>query len=175
MAPCHAGDVHDERRRLARLRRRWREAAQPGRRTAGGDGRRRDGAKRRGGDAGSGSVDRAGPGAPEACPQVCLGPLIRQATGLLALCLVLVACSTGSNSSTASRPRTTPTPSPPISAEWTEYHRDAGRSGVGPAEPALAGPRGAWNVPGDAAVYASPLVRSGHLIAAAYNKNAHSL
>src|SRR5438876_11370676 len=146
MAPRHAGDVHDERRRLARLRRRRREAAQPGRRTAGGDGRRRDGAKTRRGDAGSGLVDRAGPGAPEACPQVCLGPLIRQATGLLALCLVVVACSTGSNSSTASRPRTTPTPSPPISAEWTEYHSDDGRSGDVPAEPELAGSRVAMTV-----------------------------
>src|SRR2546429_7064616 len=174
MAPCHAGDVHDERRRLARLRRRWREAAQPGRRTAGGDGRRRDGAKARRGDAGSGLVDRAGRVAPEAWPQVCLGPLIRQATGLLALCLVVVACSTGSNSSTASRPRTTPTPSPPISAEWTEYHRDAGRSGVGPAEPALAGPRVAWNVPVDAAGYASPLDLSGPRIVAPPNNTAYS-
>ena len=101
--------------------------------------------------------------------------MIRQATGLLALCLVVVACSTGSNSSTASRPRTTPTPSPPISAEWTEYHRDAGRSGVGPAEPALAGPRVAWNVPVDAAVYASPLVVSGHVIVATENNTVYSL
>ena len=103
--------------------------------------------------------------------------MIRQATGLV-LCLVLVAlvgCSTGATPNAASRPHTTPTPSPPISAEWTEYHRDAGRSGVGPAEPALAGAHVAWNVPTDAAVYASPLIVSGHVIVATENNTVYSL
>jgi len=107
--------------------------------------------------------------------------LTRQATGLvlcLVLCLVLfalVGCSTGSTPNVASRPRTTPTPSPPISAEWTEYHRDAGRSGVGPVEPALGGAHVAWNVPADAAVYASPLIVSGHVIVATENNTVYSL
>lgn len=101
--------------------------------------------------------------------------MIRQASALLVLCLVGVACTSGPSSGVASRPRTTPTPSPPISADWTEYHRDAGRSGVGPSEPALNGPRVAWNVGVDAAVYASPLIVSGHVIVATENNTVFSL
>jgi len=93
----------------------------------------------------------------------------------VAVCLVAAACSSGSDSTVASRPRTTPTPSPPISAEWTEYHRDAGRSGVGPSEPAVAEPKVAWNVAVDAAVYASPLIVSGHVIVATENNTVFSL
>ena len=102
--------------------------------------------------------------------------MIRKSSLLLVLCLVVGACSFGSNSRVASQPRTgTPTPSPPISAEWTEYHRDAGRSGVGPAEPALNAPHVAWNANVDSAVYASPLIVSGHVIVATENNTLYSL
>ena len=68
-----------------------------------------------------------------------------------------------------------PTPTSPISVEWSEYHRDAGRSGVGPAEPALEAPRTAWNVGVDGEVYASPLIVAGHVIAATENNTVYSL
>jgi outer membrane protein assembly factor BamB len=69
----------------------------------------------------------------------------------------------------------TPSPSPPISAEWTEYHRDAGRSGLGPAEPALGTPTQAWRVGFDGDVYASPLIVNGHVIVATENNTVYSL
>jgi outer membrane protein assembly factor BamB len=69
----------------------------------------------------------------------------------------------------------TPTPSPPISTEWTEYHRDAGRSGLGAAEPSLNGPHVAWNTAVDGDVYASPLIVSGHVIIATENNTVYSL
>ena len=69
----------------------------------------------------------------------------------------------------------TPSPSPPISAEWTEYHRDAGRSGLGPAEPALGTPALAWRDAFDADVYASPLIVNGHVIVATENNTVYSL
>lgn len=64
---------------------------------------------------------------------------------------------------------------PPISTEWTEYHRDAGRSGLGPAEPALNGPQVAWKVAVDGDVYASPLIVAGHVIVATENNSVYSL
>ena len=87
-----------------------------------------------------------------------------------------VGCSSGGGvaSPTASA-WVTPTPSPPISTEWTEYHRDAGRAGLGPAEPALSGPRVAWTVSVDGDVYASPLIVSGHVIVATENNTVYSL
>ena len=69
----------------------------------------------------------------------------------------------------------TPTPLPPISAEWTQYHRDAGRSGVGSAEPLLSGPKTAWTVAVDGQVYASPLIVNGHVIVATENNSIYSL
>jgi outer membrane protein assembly factor BamB len=69
----------------------------------------------------------------------------------------------------------TPSPSPPISAEWTEYHRDGGRSGLGPAEPALGTPTVAWRVGFDGDVYASPLIVNGHVIVATENNTVYSL
>ena len=68
-----------------------------------------------------------------------------------------------------------PSPSPAISADWAEYHRDASRSGAGPAEPALASPRVAWHAAVDADVYASPLVVQGHVIVATENNTVYSL
>ena len=65
--------------------------------------------------------------------------------------------------------------SPPVSAEWTEYHRDAGRAGLGPAEPALNGARVAWDVSVDGDVYASPLIVAGHVIVATENNTVYSL
>jgi len=59
--------------------------------------------------------------------------------------------------------------------EWAQYHRDAGRSGLGPAEPALTSPSVAWKVGVDGQVYASPLVVSGHVIVATENNTVYSL
>ena len=92
----------------------------------------------------------------------------------LALCVGVAACSSSSGSNATSS-RTTPTPSPPISAEWTEYHRDASRSGVGPAQPSLSGPRIAWETPVEGDVYASPLVVAGHVIVATETNTVYSL
>jgi outer membrane protein assembly factor BamB len=68
-----------------------------------------------------------------------------------------------------------PTASVPIATEWTGYHRDAGRSGVGPAEPALSNPRQAWKIGVDGQVYASPLIVAGHVIVATENNTVYSL
>ncbi|HKC18579.1 MAG TPA: PQQ-binding-like beta-propeller repeat protein, partial [Candidatus Dormibacteraeota bacterium] len=62
-----------------------------------------------------------------------------------------------------------------MSAEWTEYHRDAGRSGLGPAEPALSTPMVAWRAAVDGDVYASPLIVLGHVIVATENNTVYSL
>ncbi len=62
-----------------------------------------------------------------------------------------------------------------MSVEWAQYHRDAGRSGLGPAEPALTSPAVAWKVGVDGQVYASPLVVSGHVIVATENNTVYSL
>lgn len=67
------------------------------------------------------------------------------------------------------------TPSTPVSSDWIGYHRDASRSGVGAAEPALASPVVAWRAPVDGDVYASPLVVEGHVIVATENDTVYSL
>ena len=90
--------------------------------------------------------------------------------------LGVAACSSGLRTASPSPSvSSTPTPSPPISAEWTEYHRDAGRSGVGPAEPALGTPQEAWRANVDGDVYASPLIVAGHVIVATENNTVYSL
>lgn len=91
----------------------------------------------------------------------------------MAVC-VAAACSSGSGGA-ASSTRVTPSPLPPISTEWTQYHRDSGRSGLGPAEPALSGPREAWHAAVDGDVYASPLIVAGHAIVATENNTVYSL
>ena len=92
--------------------------------------------------------------------------------------LICTACSAPSTSPTPSSSASgaaTPTPSPALSTEWTEYHRDAARSGLGPDVPALAGPKVAWTVGVDGDVYASPLIVAGHVIIATENNTVYSL
>jgi outer membrane protein assembly factor BamB len=94
------------------------------------------------------------------------------------LVLICTACSAPSASPSASSSASraaTPTPSPALSTEWTEYHRDAARSGLGPDVPALAGPKIAWTVGVDGDVYASPLIVAGHVIIATENNTVYSL
>lgn len=91
----------------------------------------------------------------------------------------LAGCGSGSGSSSSRTPllRTgpVPTPSAPVSTDWVEYHRDASRSGAGPAEPALTNPVVAWRADVDADVYASPLIVAGHVIVATENNTVYSL
>src|SRR5207248_9424392 len=168
VAPCGAGDVHDERRWIAGFRRRRCEAAESvlgaARRNGGG----RDGPEARGCDAGSGRADRSCAGAIASVAQVHLGTLIFRRLSFFVVVLVMVgACSSGSSSSSSgARVAVTPSPPPPISTEWTEYHGGPGRAGLGPAEPALSAPRVAWSAAVDGDVYASPLVVAGHVIVA---------
>ena len=96
----------------------------------------------------------------------------------LLVVLVCTACSAPPASPLASSPAggaATPTPSPALSTEWAEYHRDAGRSGVGPDVPALARPAVAWTAGVDGDVYASPLIVNGHVIVATENNTVYSL
>src|SRR5207247_2033194 len=115
----------------------------------------------------------------EAGEEVRLGPLRsgRWVALVVAGCVLAGACSLSPPSGVAS-PRPSggsPAPSAPISLEWPEYHRDSGRSGAGPAEPALTTPRTAWNVDVDGDVYASPLIVAGHVIVATENNTVYSL
>jgi outer membrane protein assembly factor BamB len=90
--------------------------------------------------------------------------------------LATAACTAGPTSAVpSSSAGLTPRASPPISSEWTEYHRDAGRSGAGPAEPALSSPKVAWTISVDGQVYASPLIVAGHVIVATENNTVYSL
>lgn len=66
-------------------------------------------------------------------------------------------------------------PSPAISTEWTGYHLNSSRSGLGAATPGLATPKVAWNVNVDGDVYASPLIVGGHVIVATENNSVYSL
>jgi outer membrane protein assembly factor BamB len=93
---------------------------------------------------------------------------------LVLLCTLCAACSSGPASPTVSS-AATPTPSPALSTEWTEYHRDAGRAGIGPDVPALASPKVAWKAAVDGDVYASPLIIAGHVIVATENNTVYSL
>ncbi len=89
-------------------------------------------------------------------------------------CALCAACSSAPASPAAST-AATPTPSPALSTEWTEYHRDAGRAGIGPDVPALASPKVAWKAAVDGDVYASPLIVAGHVIVATENNTVYSL
>src|SRR5947199_395925 len=179
MAPRRAGHVHDERRRFAGLRRRRREAAQHAGGAARGDGGRRDGSEAGHRDVGPGRAAGARASSHEAGEEVRLGPLRsgRWVALVVAGGVLAGACSLSPPSGVAS-PRPSggsPAPSAPISLEWPEYHRDSGRSGAGPAEPALTTPRTAWNVDVDGDVYASPLIVAGHVIVATENNTVYSL
>jgi outer membrane protein assembly factor BamB len=100
----------------------------------------------------------------------------------LSLALASTACGGGTSGpspspSVSSSPSAgaTPTPSPGISSDWTEYHGDASRAGVGPASPPFGQPQRAWDVPVDGDVYASPLIVAGHVLVATENNTVYSL
>ncbi len=101
--------------------------------------------------------------------------MIRGIAAVLLVSVTAVACSSGSRGATSS-PGRSPTAAPSaVSTEWTEYHRDAGRSGVGSSAPGLNHPQVAWNVSVDGDVYASPLIVNGHVIIATENNTVYSL
>ncbi len=60
-------------------------------------------------------------------------------------------------------------------ADWPQYHRDALRTGSGPATPALDSPRRAWTKALDGKLYASPLIVGGRVIAATENNTVYSI
>jgi outer membrane protein assembly factor BamB len=92
---------------------------------------------------------------------------------LVAALLVVTSCAAAPSS--PSPVASTPSPSPARATEWTEYHRDAGRTGVGPEVPALTAPKVAWTLGVDGDVYASPLIVAGHVIVATENNTVYSL
>src|SRR5258706_9484006 len=76
----------------------------------------------------------------------------------LLVVVVLAGCSPGTSVSTASpSPALTASPlaspSPGKVADWPQYHRNAARTGVGPAMPALDQPAPAWRAGVDGTVY----------------------
>lgn len=99
------------------------------------------------------------------------GRVARSATRLFAAALlVLTGCS-------APAPRTSSPPAAPVTtgsaaaaltlgAEWPTYHGDAARSGAVPAGPDPSSPAVAWRATLDGAVYASPLIARGLVVAA---------
>ena len=96
--------------------------------------------------------------------------------GTLVLALWLAACGAGVSSVPSPTPRASVGSSPSaLAADWTEYHRNSARGGVGPAVPALSSPAVAWKAPLDGDVYASPLIVAGHVLAATENNTVYSL
>lgn len=103
---------------------------------------------------------------------------------LLAAFLILVAaaCSGQPVARKAGSPpiSTTPSPSPPPSAspkpvaEWPQYMHDVKRSGVGPASPAATNVQQSWTAGLDGAMYASPVVAGGKVIAATENDSVYA-
>ncbi len=94
----------------------------------------------------------------------------------LALALVQAGCGGASPVPTAStRGSALASPSPALSADWTQYHRNSARTGVGPAAPPLSSPSVAWTAHLDGDVYASPLIVAGHVLAATENNTVYSL
>ena len=78
--------------------------------------------------------------------------------------------------SASTSPSSSPLPTPTRSlADWPEYHRNAARTGQGPATPALASPTRAWSVGVDGKVYASPLIVGGRVIVATENNTVYAL
>ncbi len=92
-----------------------------------------------------------------------------------ALCVALCTAGCASQPTSSVTPSPIGSPSPAISSEWTQYHGNAGRTGVGSAEPPLTAARVAWNVGVDADLYASPLIVAGHVIVATENNTVYSL
>ncbi|HEV1991770.1 MAG TPA: PQQ-binding-like beta-propeller repeat protein [Candidatus Dormibacteraeota bacterium] len=96
--------------------------------------------------------------------------------GTLVLVLMVAACGSGVSSVPSPTPRASVGGSPSaLAADWTEYHHDSARAGVGPAAPALSSPAVAWKAPLDGDVYASPLIVAGHVLAATENNTVYSL
>lgn len=98
---------------------------------------------------------------------------IRLTASLLLLGLVVVGCR--STSVAPPSPLAGSTPSPSISAEWTGYHLNSSRTGLGASTPGLSTPKVAWTVNVDGDVYASPLIVGGHVIVATENNSVYSL
>src|SRR2546421_7492580 len=109
---------------------------------------------------------------------------------LLILLIALVGCSPFPSNSDApatpitplalpSRTTTPTTPSTPTtstsSADWTTYHRDNARTGYLPNAPDPHQLTRSWNMHLDGAVYAEPLVVSGHVIVATEGDTLYSL
>lgn len=96
--------------------------------------------------------------------------------GALALALVLVACGSEVSSTPSPSPRVPVGGSPSsLAADWTQYHGDSARAGIGPSVPALSSPGVAWKASLDGDVYASPLIVAGHVLAATENNTVYSL
>jgi outer membrane protein assembly factor BamB len=96
--------------------------------------------------------------------------------GTLALALVLAACASDVSSVASPGPYVSPGRSPSaLAADWTEYHQNSARAGVGPATPTLSSPGVAWKAAVDGDVYASPLIVAGHVLAATENNTVYSL
>ena len=94
----------------------------------------------------------------------------------LALALVLVACGSEVSSTPSPSPRVPVGGSPSsLAADWTQYHRDSARAGIGPSVPALSSPGVAWKASLDGDIYASPLIVAGHVLAATENNTVYSL
>jgi polyvinyl alcohol dehydrogenase (cytochrome) len=94
--------------------------------------------------------------------------------GTLALALMLAACGSGVSSVPSPTPYVSVSPSA-LGADWTEYHHNSARSGVGPAVPSLSSPGVTWKASLDGDVYASPLIVAGHVLAATENNTVYSL
>jgi polyvinyl alcohol dehydrogenase (cytochrome) len=98
-------------------------------------------------------------------------------------CCLLAGCSTTATGSGPAGPVTTPAatapatePPAPLSAtDWPAYHRDAARSGAGPASPAAGRLSIAWRRHLDGAVYGQPLVIGGLVIAATEGDTVYGL
>jgi outer membrane protein assembly factor BamB len=84
-----------------------------------------------------------------------------------------------SSPNSSAEPSTAPSPTKPAdpaTADWPVYHLDASRSGNATAFPALHTPLAiAWTQKLDGAVYAEPLVVSGHVIAATEGDSVYAL
>lgn len=104
---------------------------------------------------------------------------------LAVLTNTVAACSTGSTptvptainalSATNTTSPATASNSAAAGADWTTYHRDNARSGYLPDMPDPQQLAVAWNTQLDGAVYAEPLVVSGHIIVATENNSLYSL
>jgi len=109
-----------------------------------------------------------------------LARLVRLAVVGLAVALIQGACGSSSPSSSpspplAQSPAPAVSPSPALAADWYEYHRNSARTGLGPLVPALGSPAVAWTAHLDGAVYASPLIVAGHVLAATENNTVYAL